>query len=75
MHIYNMRTYFVGKIVWALETGRKSSPWTGELFLPLLQWVLINFIFTNIVHVLNLSCIVKKSETTANIYRKEQEQA
>ena len=54
--------------VWALERGRKVS--LCELFLPVLQQVQINYIFTDNVGMLCLSCNVKKSKTIVKFSEK-----
>ena len=51
---------------------KKPACW--ELFLPV-SLVQINLIFINNVHILCLSCNIKKSKTTDRLYWKEQKQA
>ena len=41
-----------------------------ELFCPISQWVQINYIFSNNVHILCLSYHIKKTKTTAKLTRK-----
>ena len=46
----------------------------GEIFLPVLEQVQINFIFIDNVHILCVSCNVKKSKNDCQIFLKEQKQ-
>ena len=55
--------------VQALETGRKASLW--QAFLACFAMSVNNDIFTINVHMLCLSCNVKKSKTTAKLYWEE----
>ena len=41
-----------------------------ELFCPISQWVQINYIFSNNVHILCLSYHIRKTKTTAKLTRK-----
>ena len=51
-----------------------KKPACCEFFLPV-SLVQINLIFINNVHILSLSCNIKKSKTTDRLYWKEQKQA
>ena len=50
----------------SFRNGQKSESY-ARLFQPVSQWVQINLIFNNNVHILCLSCNIKKSKTTAKL--------
>ena len=72
MYVHRQYTKIVRKykiyLYVALETGRKAILW--QLFYPVSQQVQINYIFSDNVCILYLSCNVKKNITTAKLSKK-----
>ena len=66
IYVHCQKTYNL--FVRALEIGRKAILW--QAFLSFFQRVQMNFIFSNNVYILCLSCNVKKPKTTVKSSKK-----
>jgi hypothetical protein len=76
VNIYNIRTLSVNiKFICTSFRNRQNSKPFGELFRPVSQWVQKNFTFNDNVHILCLSCNVKKGGKLVRFKQKGQKQA
>ena len=60
MYIYIYNTYIVGKSICTSFRNRQKQRALGRLFCPVSKRVQMNYIFSDNVHILCLSCNAKK---------------